>query len=99
MVVEASGTAAGKKGGQDECVGPNPCDRGKSSVKKSVLVCLMPLLRIEGNGWPLAVCISGANTQDTKLLALTLDALVVERPKPTEQEPQHLCLDKSYDTK
>jgi len=52
---------------------------------------------VEGNGWPLAVCISGANTPDTKLLALTLDAIVVERPKPTEQEPQHLCLDKGYD--
>ena len=61
------------------------------------MVCLTPLLRIEGNGWPLAVCISGANTPDTKLLALTLDAIVVERPKPTAEEPQHLCLDKGYD--
>jgi putative transposase len=26
-----------------------------------------------------------------------LDAIVVERPKPTLQEPQHLCLDKGYD--
>jgi putative transposase len=45
----------------------------------------------------LAVCISGANTPDAQLLALTLDAIVVERPKPTLQEPQHLCLDKGYD--
>ena len=86
-----------KNGGQDQCVGANPCDRGKSGVKKSLLVCLMPLLCIEGNGWTLAVCISGANTPDTKLLALTLDTIVVERPVPTEQESQHLCLDKDYD--
>jgi len=52
---------------------------------------------VEGNGWPLAVCISGANTPDAKLLALTLDAIVVERPQPTEDAPQHLCLDKGYD--
>ena len=52
---------------------------------------------VEGNGWPLAACISGANTPDTKLLALTLDAIVVERPQPTAEEPQHLCLDKGYD--
>jgi len=30
-------------------------------------------------------------------LATTLDAIVVERPPPTEQKPQHLCLDKGYD--
>jgi hypothetical protein len=28
---------------------------------------------------------------------LTLEAIVVERPVPTEEEPQHLCLDKAYD--
>jgi hypothetical protein len=30
-------------------------------------------------------------------LEATLDAVVVERPAPTEQAPQHLCLDKGYD--
>ena len=30
---------------------------------------------------------------DHRLLGATLDAVVVERPEPTEQEPQHLCLD------
>ena len=34
---------------------------------------------------------------DAQLLALTLDAIVVERPQPTIEEPQHLCLDKGYD--
>jgi len=52
---------------------------------------------VEGNGWPLAVCISGANTPDAQLLALTLDAIVVERPAPTKDAPQRLCLDKGYD--
>ena len=33
----------------------------------------------------------------SQLLAETLDAIVVERPQPTEEEPQHLCLDKGYD--
>jgi putative transposase len=28
----------------------------------------------------------------------TLDAVVVERPEPTSDEPRHLCLDKSYDS-
>src|SRR5258708_190910 len=32
-----------------------------------------------------------------QLLAATLDAIVVTRPKPSEQSPQHLCLDKGYD--
>lgn len=27
----------------------------------------------------------------------TLEAIVVERPLPTEASPQHLCLDKGYD--
>lgn len=34
---------------------------------------------------------------DTKLLDATLDAIVVERPEPSEDSPQHLCLDKGYD--
>jgi putative transposase len=33
---------------------------------------------------------------DTKLLAATIEAIVVERPDPVEY-PQHLCLDKGYD--
>jgi putative transposase len=58
-------------------------------VKQSLLV--------EERGGPLAVCISGANVNDHLLLAATLDAIVVERPEPTGNSPQHLCLDKGYD--
>ncbi len=54
-------------------------------------------LLVEAAGGPLAVVIAGANVRDDKLLAATLYATVVERPKPTEQAPQHLCLDKGYD--
>jgi putative transposase len=52
---------------------------------------------VEADGGPLAVVIAGAHVHDTKLLAQTLDAIVVERPKPTAEQPQHLCLDKGYD--
>lgn len=34
---------------------------------------------------------------DSKLLEATLDAIVVERPSPTDEAPQHLCLDIGYD--
>lgn len=52
---------------------------------------------VEADGGPLAVVVAGANVHDTKLLAATLDAIVVQRPEPTEDAPQHLCLDKAYD--
>jgi putative transposase len=40
---------------------------------------------------------AGANVHDTKLLAATLEASVVERPQPTAERPQHLCLGKGDD--
>jgi putative transposase len=40
---------------------------------------------------------AGANVHDPKLLAATLEAIVVERPQPTAERPQHLCLDKGDD--
>ena len=70
-------------------IGPNPTDRAKAGTKKSILV--------EADGGPLSVVVAGANVHDTKLLRETLEAVVVERPQPTEEEPQHLCLDKAYD--
>lgn len=72
-----------------DLIGRNPTDRGKNGTKKSVLV--------EAAGGPLAVVIAPANRHDTKLLGATLDALVVERPGPSAEQPQHLCLDKGYD--
>ena len=58
-------------------------------MKRSILV--------EKDGGPLAVVIAGANIPDHKLLGATIDAVVVERPDPEPDYPQHLCLDKGYD--
>lgn len=44
-----------------------------------------------------AVVVDGANRHDMKLLAATLDGVVVARPEPTAEAPQHLCLDAGYD--
>src|SRR5207237_2922862 len=52
--------------------GPNPTDRAKPGTKKSVVV--------DADGGPLGAVIAGANVHDTKLLADTLDAIVLERP-------------------
>lgn len=41
--------------------------------------------------------VAGANVHDTKLLAATIESIVIERPKPTKARPQNLCLDKGYD--
>lgn len=54
-------------------------------------------LLVEADGGPLSVVISGANVHDTKLLEATIKAVVVERPLPTQEQPQHMCLDKGYD--
>jgi putative transposase len=72
-----------------EETGPNPTDRGKPGTKRSIIV--------EEDGGPLGVAIAGANVHDTKLLAATMEAIVVERPEPTSEDLQHLCLDKGYD--
>jgi putative transposase len=42
------------------------------------------------------VVTAGANVVEPKLLKATIEAIVVERPDPRE-ENQHLCLDKGYD--
>ena len=51
----------------------------------------------DAGGGPLGAVVAGANVHDTKLLAATIDAIVVDRPEPTKAAPQHLCLDKGYD--
>ena len=56
-------------------------------------------LLVEASGGPLSGVIAGANVPDFKLLEATLDAVVIERPQPSQSSaPQHLCLDKGYDT-
>lgn len=68
--------------------GPNPTDRAKMGTKKSVVV--------EQDGGPLGVVIAAANVNDNKLLAETIEAIVIPRPDPATVA-QHLCLDKGYD--
>jgi hypothetical protein len=46
-------------------------------------------LVVEADGGLLGATLAGANAHDTKLLAATLEAIVVERPQPTEERPQH----------
>ena len=70
-------------------MGKNPTDRGKKGSKESVLV--------EGDGGPLGVVLAAANVNDHLLLRETIEAIVIERPAPTPEAPQHLCLDADYD--
>src|SRR5260370_30466050 len=70
-------------------VGKNPTDRGKKGSKESVLV--------DGDGGPLSVVLAAANVNDHLLLEETIEAIVIERPEPTPEAPQHLCLDADYD--
>lgn len=70
--------------------GPNPTDLGKSGTKRHLL--------IDGRGAPLAFHLSAAQRHDKLGLPLLLDnGWLISRPKPTEDTPQHLCLDKAYD--
>jgi len=70
--------------------GANPTDRGKAGTKRSLLT--------DGAGIPLALIVDAANRHDVRLLSATLDGLVISRPEPTEEQPQHLCLDAAYDS-
>jgi len=70
-------------------VGPNPTDRAKRGVKRSLLV--------EADGGPLAVVVAPANRPDVQLLRETIEAVILQRPEPELDFPQHLALDKAYD--
>jgi transposase len=54
-------------------------------------------LLTEGQGVPIGLAIEGANRHDMKLVRETIESMVVERPEPTEEQPQGMCLDKGYD--
>jgi putative transposase len=68
--------------------GKNPTDRGKKGTKKRLLT--------DGDGGPPGVVIAGANVVEQKLLKATIEALVVERPDPKEEE-QDRCWDQGDD--
>ena len=46
---------------------------------------------------PCGVALAGANVHDSRLVTATVEGRVAAVPEPTEEEPQHLCLDKAYD--
>src|SRR5512135_2439091 len=72
-----------------EKTGPNPTDRGKSGGKRSLLT--------EGHGLPIGLEIEGANRHEMKRLRPTIEGIIIERPEPSEEQPQGMCLDKGYD--
>jgi len=71
-------------GGEE--TGPNPTDRAKRGVKRS--------LQTEGAGIPIGLAIGPANRNDHKLLQATLESRPIRPPRGTSQ---HMCLDKGYD--
>jgi putative transposase len=70
-------------------VGKNPTDRGKLGTKRSVLT--------DGGGVPIGLAVEGANRNDFKMVEATIMSIPIERPAPTREQPQGLCLDKGYD--
>lgn len=69
--------------------GPNPTDRAKQGIKRSLLT--------DGRGLPLGCVMEGANKNDFKLTRETLRSIPVKRSRPTDTHPQGICLDKGYD--
>src|SRR5215208_2221254 len=88
--VASGGRGDGEGQKRGDHVGPNPTDRAKGGVKRSLLV--------EGHGRPLSVVVASANDTDDRLLKATIEAMVLERPEPEPDWPQHLCLDAGFDT-
>ncbi len=44
----------------------------------------------------MGLAVAGANRPDMKMVRETIESIPVERPEPTLEEPQGLCLDKGY---
>src|ERR1700710_189380 len=72
-----------------ERTGRNPTDRGKQGTKRSLLT--------EANGVPVGLAVEGANRHDKKLAEATLESIPVDRPEPTPDRPQGMCLDEGDD--
>jgi len=51
----------------------------------------------ETAGIPVGLAIAGANRNDCKLVEVTIQSIPVDRPAPTVENPQGVCLDKAYD--
>lgn len=70
-------------------MGKNPTDRAKQGTKRSLLT--------EGGGVPIGVVVEGSNRNDFKLLRETIESIALQRPMPTAEREQGMCLDKGYD--
>jgi transposase len=83
--------------------GNSPTDRSKLGTKRHILT--------DKNGIPLSTVITSANKHDIKAVTDVIDNSVINRPfessfskKKTmrqnrQQQQQHLCLDRSYNSK
>jgi hypothetical protein len=67
--------------------GPNPTDRGKLGVKRSILV--------EANGIPIGIAVAPANVHDNQLIEETFSKIRVKLPAFSDFK-LNLCLDKGY---
>src|SRR5215207_7876500 len=68
---QAADTSMGKAR-MGNLIDPNPTDRAKPGVKRSILV--------GADGGPLAVVVAEANVPDAQLLKANIQAVVLERP-------------------
>jgi len=69
--------------------GKNPSNRSEKGTKKSLMT--------HGAGGPLDAVTAGASVVEQKRLEAANNAMVIDRPEPMADEPQHLCFDKGYD--
>ena len=52
---------------------------------------------MEAEGIPVGLAVEGANRNDMKMVRDTVESIPVNRPEPTKDEPQGMCMDKGYD--
>lgn len=90
MAVAGGRHRPGKGPFRGDFVGKNPTDRGKAGTKRGLIT--------EEEGGPLGAIVAPANRHDSTLIGGIIEAVVVDRPGPTAGDPQHLCLDKGFDT-
>ena len=84
--------AARQKGGDDAAaVGPNPTDRGRPGTKRHLIT--------DRQGTPLAICLTGANRQDSMVFDQLLDLVPgIRTPSGCRRRrPRKLHADKAYD--
>ena len=77
----------GKKN-NDEGLGANPTDRGRSGSKIH--------LQVDGGGNPLSVVVVGANVHDSRLVGATIEEAILVF-ESGDETINNLCLDKGYD--